>query len=97
MGRFTYAARMSYEESLNATRDWENMVEAKLVEGCKEGLELGIAKGRKEGKAEGMQEGIAMGKSEATLEIARNMKRGRKPVELIAEVTGLSPAQIESL
>lgn len=54
-------------------------------EGKYEGLIAGEAKGKAEGKAEGLET------------VARNMLAKKTPEDFIAEVTGLSPEQIEKI
>ena len=49
------------------------------------------------GKREGLVEGLAEGERKKQLEIARNLKAKDLAVEIIAEVTGLSVAEIEKL
>ena len=49
------------------------------------------------GKREGLVEGLAEGERKKQLEIARNLKAKGLAVEIIAEVTGLSVAEIEKL
>ncbi len=56
-------------------------------------LQEGREEGREEGRAEGQAEGMAKGKAE----IACRMLRAKRPVEEIAEFTGLSKADIEQL
>jgi predicted transposase/invertase (TIGR01784 family) len=46
---------------------------------------------------EGKAEGQAIGKAEALLEVARNLFNTGMPLEQIAQVTGLSIEQLESL
>ena len=52
---------------------------------------------RDEGIAIGIAEGIAIGKAEADAEIVRNMKNEGFDNAMIAELTGLSLAEIERL
>ena len=73
--------RRKYDESLRAYRDTIAVMEGQFAQG-----EL---KGRAEGRAEGRTEGI--------LSIARKMKQKGKPVSEIAEMTDLSPDEIEKL
>ena len=73
--------RRKYDESLRAYRDTIAVMEGQFAQG-----EL---KGRAEGLAEGRAEGI--------LSIARKMKQKGKPVSEIAEMTDLSPDEIEKL
>ena len=57
--------------------------------GKKEGVEEGIEKGRKEG--------IEEGKHQKEIEIARNLKNQKYPIESIIKATGLTKEEIEKL
>ena len=57
----------------------------------------GIAEGEAKGKAEGRAEGRAEGKDEANRENARKMKAKGYKADDIAEITGLSEEEIETL
>jgi predicted transposase/invertase (TIGR01784 family) len=57
----------------------------------------GVALGRDEGVAIGVEKGITLGKEEGILQTARKMKAKGLNIALIAEVTGLSEAEIECL
>ena len=52
---------------------------------------------KKEGVAIGVEKGITLGKEEGILQTARKMKAKGLNIALIAEVTGLSEAEIECL
>ena len=52
---------------------------------------------RDAGLAEGRAEGHAEGQTEKTIEIARKMKNRGRPLTEIAEITGLSPEEIEKI
>jgi predicted transposase/invertase (TIGR01784 family) len=56
-----------------------------------------LEEGKAEGQAIGKAEGQAIGKAEALLEVARNLFNTGMPLEQIAQVTGLSIEQLESL
>ena len=56
-----------------------------LVEGHANGLQEGLAKGREEGREEGFKE------------VALKMKESGIDISVIAQITGLSSTQIESL
>ena len=60
-------------------------------------LREGEAKGQAKGEAKGKSEGLAEGEIKATHEIALNMLRSNISVDLIAQFTGLSLAQIRNL
>ena len=59
----------------------------------KEGKEEARAEGRKEGR----KEGLAEGKAEANMDNARMMKAKGFSAEVIAEITGLTIEEIETL
>ena len=56
-----------------------------------------LNKGLAQGRAEGRVEGFAEGEAKANRENARRMKTKGYPLEDIAEVTGLSPEEVERL
>ena len=72
-----------------------------LAEGRKEGLakgrKEGLAEGRKEGLAKGRKEGLAEGQKEAKFRIARSMKEKGFQAKDIAEITGLTPDEVDTL
>ena len=78
-----------YELSSNAYRDIKNGMDTAKEEGRKEGRE----EGRKEGRKEGREEGIR----DTTLSHAKAMKAAGIATDLIAEITGLSEAEIDRL
>jgi predicted transposase/invertase (TIGR01784 family) len=52
---------------------------------------------RKEGVAIGRDEGVAIGEAKGLLQTARKMKAKGLNIALIAEITGLSVAEVEGL
>ncbi len=56
-----------------------------------------LNKGLSQGRAQGRAEGFAEGEAKANRENARRMKTKGYPLEDIAEVTGLSPEEVERL
>lgn len=72
-----------------------------LAEGHAKGLAKGLAEGLAEGHAKGLAEGRAEGQAEGVqqekLQNARKMKELGMTIDIIAQVTGLSPQMIESL
>ena len=84
-----------------------------LAKGREEGLAEGLAKGREEGLAKGREEGLAKGREEGIEEgLAKGREEGQKESLLkvakkllatgmdpksIAEMTGLSPHELELL
>ena len=75
-------------------REWkEEAREEGLAEGREEGREIGRAEGREEGRTAG----IAEGENKKAIETARKMLKCNISVEIIAECTGLSMAEISAL
>ncbi|MBQ7444097.1 MAG: Rpn family recombination-promoting nuclease/putative transposase [Bacteroidaceae bacterium] len=68
-----------------------------LEEGLEEGLAKGLAEGREKGLAEGRAEGLAKGRAEEKLDNARKMKAKGYSLADIADITGLTPEEIERL
>ena len=89
IARFTSEEKGLYEASLKSYRDLKNVIDTAFDEGKMEGLIEGEAKG----KIEGMIEGEAKRK----LEIALNLIKKGLSIELIGEVTGLSPQEIKKI
>ena len=92
--------RTTYENSLKYYRDMNNVVETAKDEGWEAGIEKGIAKGKAEGLAEGKAEGLAEGKAEGKKEQAIDIAKKLLDLldsETIAEKTGLTVSEIESL
>jgi len=77
--------RQKYDESLRKYRDTISVMEGQYLEGKEAGLAEGLEKGKVEGKAEGK------------LEIARSMKAKGYAVGDIADITGLTAQEIETL
>jgi predicted transposase/invertase (TIGR01784 family) len=78
-----------YEESLKVYRDLKGVVDTSFEEGLEEGVMIGEERGLKKGRTEG--------KKEEKIEIARMMKTKKYKVKEIAELTGLTPGEIEKL
>ena len=68
-----------------------------VARGIAIGRDEGIAIGRDEGIAIGRDEGVAIGETKGVLQAARQMKAKGLNIALIAEITGLSEAEIEGL
>lgn len=81
IARFTEEERMSYEESLKRSRDYQNTINTSF----------------NQGKIEGEREGIVKGKLELSKEFVRNAIKKNLSVSLIAELTGLSKREIEKI
>ena len=69
--------------------------------GMAEGMEKGMAQGMEKGMAQGMEKGMAQGmekgEREKALAIARNLKSFGMSLDQIAEATGLTPDEINTL
>ena len=68
-----------------------------LEQGRAQGLEQGRAQGLEEGRAEGLEEGLEQGRTEACIQIARQMKRLGISPEQIADATGLAVETVVKL
>ena len=69
-------------------------------DGIKQGKEIGREEGREEGRKKGLEEGREQEKIETTnklKEIAKKLKEQKMPIKQIAEITGLSEEEIESI
>ena len=70
-------------------------------DGEKSGEKIGFVKGEKSGFTKGETAGLTKGRSEGAAqekrEIAKNFKKAGIPMDLIAENTGLSVAELEQL
>ena len=74
-----------YDEALKRYRDYKNTIDY--------AEERGVEKGRKEGWKEGRKEG----RQEGVYSVVKAMKEKGFPLLTIAEVTGLSETEIETL
>ncbi len=66
-------------------------------EGREEGFSEGFSEGIEKGREEGVEIGVEKGIEQEKIEIAKNCLTKGLSIEMIAEITGLSQAQIESL
>jgi predicted transposase/invertase (TIGR01784 family) len=89
IANYSEAEYLEYERSLKAYRDLKNTIDTAFDEGKSEGLAEGLATGRAEGRAEGV--------AAAILQTAQNMKHSGIAIDVIAQVTGLSEAEIAQL
>ncbi|MDP3176855.1 MAG: Rpn family recombination-promoting nuclease/putative transposase [Spirochaetaceae bacterium] len=83
------AARYAYFKRLDYQRD--------RMSSEREEREKGLAEGLIRGRAEGKAEGIAEGEQAKALETARRLKARGLAIEIIAESTGLSRDEVETL
>ena len=75
--------------------DWAR--EDGIKQGKEIGREEGKEEGRKKGLEEGQKEGREQGKKEKQKEIAKKLKEQKMPTKQIAEITGLSEEEVESI
>ena len=89
VGAMTRAERLQYDEALKKYRDTISVFQGVrlegIMEGRKEGMELGVLKGREEGLKEGM------------IANARKMKSYGLALEMIADITGLTIDEVRDL
>lgn len=93
ISKFNPQELMQYEDSVNAYRDIVNAINTAKKDSFAEGVAKGIA----EGVAKGIAEGVAKGIEQRNVEIARKMLgKGMTPEE-VADMTGLSIADVDGL
>ena len=105
IAKFTKTEYDSYEESLKIYRDWKNTIDTAKIrskeegrkEGLKEGRKEGLKEGRKEGLKEGEKIGIEKGAKKKAIEMAQSLKAKGVAISIIAECSGLSEEEINSL
>ena len=68
-----------------------------LAKGLADGVAKGLADGRAEGLVKGLADGVAKGLADGRADVARRLLKRNRPVEEIADDTGLSIEEIESL
>ena len=66
-------------------------------EGFEDGRAAGLEQGRTEGLAEGEKIGEARGEASKALEMARALKTKGVDIDIIAETSGLTKEEIDSL
>ena len=93
--------RMKYDESIKVYRDHLAVLDFAKQEGLELGMRQGMVKGIEQGMAKGIAKGIEQGKNEGEmnerLKNARRMKTKGYPIDDIADITGLSAEEINSL
>jgi predicted transposase/invertase (TIGR01784 family) len=88
--------RDAYQASLKYYRDLKNVIDTAYDDGLNEGMEQGMAKGMEQGMAKGIEQERAAAYQER-LNTARNLKNLGLSNEQIAQVSGLSLAEIMHL
>ena len=94
VAKFTKAEYDSYEESLKVYRDWINTIETAKI---KSKEIKSKEEGREEGLKEGEKIGIEKGEKKKAMEMARSLKAKGVAINIIAECSGLSEEEINSL
>ena len=94
---YTDGQLLAYDDFWMSVTDERVIVEDALKKGKAEGRAEGKAEGLAEGLAEGRAEGRAEGKVETNIENARKMKAKGYAISDIAEITGLTEAEISKL
>lgn len=92
--------RIAYEKAVDSfyvSRIWEEDVIRRGEEIAKKGLEEGLKKGMQKGLEKGMQKGLEKGRKETQVATAVNLKKAGIPLSTIAQCTGLSLEELESL
>lgn len=93
--------RHAYYNHLENMTSARNVLETAFDEGLDKGLEIGLEKGIEKGRAEciekGRAEGIEKGKAEERLSIIRAMLSQDLPKEVVANIVGISTAELDSL
>ena len=97
--QMTDKERHAYDAHMDDIMVQNDVLDTAKMEGRAEGRAEGLAEGRAEGLAEGMakghEKGLAEGREAAILAMARRMKEKGMPLAEIAEMTGLSVAELE--
>ncbi len=93
VGNLTPEEMNEYQQSLKIQRDNN----ATMRYAKKEARAEGLAEGKAEGLAEGKAEGLAEGEHKKAVETAIVLKTKEIAIEVIAEATGLSVEEIQSL
>ena len=102
---FSEEKRIKYEQEMYDERRLQGELGASmeigmkkgLAEGLEKGRAEGLAEGRAEGRAEGLAEGRAEGEENAKIETAKRMLTKGMPIELTAEISGLSVERVMEL
>ncbi len=93
IAKFNAEDRREYEDSLKAYRDIKNSIDTALEQGREEGMK----KGRAEGLEKGLKKGRAEGEKQKALSIAKAMLQRGLDIQMIAELSGLTAEEIQSL
>jgi predicted transposase/invertase (TIGR01784 family) len=98
---FSEEERNAYEDRLKWLMIEEDTISKYIQEGLLIGIEKGMEKGREEGMEKGIEKGIEKGREEGeykkAVQIAKKMLFKNHSLQDIADLTGLSISEIESL
>lgn len=97
IAQFTPTELKEYEDSLKAYRDIKNSIDTAREEGLAKGREEGLAEGLAKGREEGLAKGREEGQKESLLKVAKKLLATGMDPKSIAEMTGLSPHEVELL
>ena len=89
--------RKLYESRMKLKSDITTISEMQFNAGVEQGKSLGIAEGEARGRSLGLAEGEARGSRQAKLETARILKQFGDSIQKIAQVTGLTVQEVETL
>ena len=89
--------KSEYMKSIIGEYDYDVNLEDAHDEGWEQGLIEGREKGLAEGREEGRAEGRAEGAHQAAIDNARKFKAAGVSTDIIANCTGLSESEVESL
>lgn len=93
--------RQAYDRHISAIMVQNDVLDTAKIEGKEEGYAEGKAVGMAEGKAVGMAEGIAEGMEKGRIEerskLVKGLKNAGLSTEMIAQATGLSTEEIETI
>jgi predicted transposase/invertase (TIGR01784 family) len=84
---------VTYEKSVTDYHDVQLAMKCSHYEGFRDGEEKGIKKGFRDGKERGREQGIKAGISQ----IAMEMKKTGMSIDLITQLTKLTPEQIRKI
>ena len=85
--------RKLYESRMKLKSDITTIAETQFSAGMQQGIAQGITQGIAQGKSEGLLQGF----SDGMRQTAKLLKQLGDPLQKIVQVTGLSPAEIETL
>ncbi len=97
IAKFNAEDRREYEDSLKAYRDIKNSIDTALEQGREEGMKKGRAEGLEKGLKKGLKKGRAEGEKQKALSIAKAMLQRGLDIQMIAELSGLTAEEIQSL